>query len=209
MISITSVATWLLCICSARIEEAYARRGVGVACPAETTGTVSTACKQVPAHLDQPSAIGDHCIWRIAAQRRCRVLQSPAHPAPVGALVRGFSSSSTMPAAFTLHHTAAAMESTGTYWTLHMHVPDNLLLPSLAESLLAVCWPSLLQHDALSLGADPCSPVGGDLLAQLLEPAEHQSNGPAGVGAAHAGPIHQLAALLRPLRHGGYGAARS
>ena len=81
MISITLGAIWLQCMCSAQTE-GYARRGVGAACPIQKTGRVSTAGKQVVhEHLDQPSAIGDHCIGRIAPQRRCCVLQSPAHPA--------------------------------------------------------------------------------------------------------------------------------
>ncbi len=170
MTSIASGATWLQRVCSAQTG-GYARRGVGVASPVEETGSVSAACRQAPEHLDQPPAIGDHCIWRIAPQRRCCVFQSPAHPAPVGALVRG-QQSSTLPHALTWRMAAAAMDTTCMHQIMYCWL----------KSLFAICWPSLLQHDNSAWAASPAHLLGVICWPSCLSPQSTRAMAPQALG---------------------------
>ena len=62
----------------------------------------------------------------------------------------------------------------------------------------------MLQH-SICAGSIPCGAVRQP---PSLGRGEHQSDAAAGVRRGHGGAVHELPALLRPLRHGRHGTAR-
>ena len=89
------------------------------------------------------------------------------------------------------------------YESMVPSISDGNMVSLLDFSNAERCMPRMLQK--MRSGDLPCGAVRQ---APGLGCGEHQGDAAAGVGRGHGGAVHELPALLRPLRHGRHGAPR-
>ena len=101
------------------------------------------------------------------------------------------------------------LQAHGSVLTIHKY---ESIVPSISDGNMASlldffnaerCMPRMLQE--MRSGRIPCRAVRQ---APGLGCGDHQSDAATGIGRGHGGAVHELAALLRPLRHGRHGAPR-